>query len=320
VPQSSVTVTVGGTTYALLMATLVAIRAWADMDIRIVVHDSTHVQQKCITHLRALAALACRPSPGNRRSTVEPQAIVAGLIGTSRSVAPRSVSEMLVPIPDAVSRCAGGCRELKTAPAVEKFAEATAASAVACGADCDVVAEVEIAAKAVAETAMVLESMDPVNSAAASADSEENKIEITTKAVEAEAEAEAEAETAVGLKSTDLVNSAAVAADHEENKIEITTHAAGNQRLPLAVPFEATASPGVANIALFTVDDVFKWLVGRVGISVASATKLKDQEMSGRALLRMTEDKLTRAPLCLPAGAASNIAEELETWRLAFSH
>lgn len=176
-------------------------------------------------------------------------------------------------------------------------------------------AEVESAANAVAETAMVLESMDPVNSAAASADPEANKIEITTSAVEAktQAEAQAEAETAVSLESADLVNSAAASADPEENKIESTTHA--------AVPVEAAAAcPGVANIALFTVDDVFKWLVGRVGISVASATMLKDQEMSGRALLRMTEDKLTRAPLCLPAGAASNIAEELETWRLAFSH
>jgi hypothetical protein len=95
VPQSSVTVTVGGTTYALLMATLVAIRAWADMDIRIVVHDSTHVQQKCITHLRALAALACRANPGHRRSTLEPQAIVASLLGTlwHRAVFPGAVCD-----------------------------------------------------------------------------------------------------------------------------------------------------------------------------------------------------------------------------------
>ena len=130
----------------------------------------------------------------------------------------------------------------------------------------------------------------------------------------AEAEAEAEAKA--------KVSTAVVFADPEETKTEIAagTHALGRQRLPRAVVVEAVASPGVAhcgvmNIASFTVADVFTWLVDRVGISVASAKKLRDQEMCGRALLRVTEERLTQAPFHLPAGAASNIAEELETWR-----
>jgi hypothetical protein len=107
----------------------------------------------------------------------------------------------------------------------------------------------------------------------------------------------------------------AASAYREENKIEVATHAPGRQRLPLAVSVAAAAHCDVPNIASFTVADVFTWLVDRVGISVASATKLRDQEMSGRALLRVTEDRLTQAPFCLPAGAASNIAKALETWR-----
>jgi hypothetical protein len=212
----------------------------------------------------------------------------------------------------AALRCAGGGRASKSAPTVTKAANQASPFALASGADCDVAVAVAAAAATAetkTETAVVLESMDVVNSTAASAEREENKIEITASAAIAEAEAEAEVATAA------VLNLAAASADREENKIEVATHAPGRQRLPMAVSVEAAAHCDVPNIASFTVADVFTWLVDRVGISLASATKLRDQEMSGRALLRVTEDRLTQAPFCLPAGAASNIAEALETWR-----
>jgi hypothetical protein len=78
------------------------------------------------------------------------------------------------------------------------------------------------------------------------------------------------------------------------------------------VPAAVSAATG---ISAFTVEQVYTWATQVVGISTASADKLRGQEVNGRALLRLTVEKLTSGAYQLPAGAAENVMEEVERCR-----
>jgi hypothetical protein len=63
------------------------------------------------------------------------------------------------------------------------------------------------------------------------------------------------------------------------------------------------------------VEQVHTWAMEVAGISSASADKLRVQEVNGRALLRLTAEKLVGGAYQLPAGAAENIMEAVERCR-----
>ncbi len=85
-------------------------------------------------------------------------------------------------------------------------------------------------------------------------------------------------------------------------------------------PANATATATVtanatAGISAYTVEQVHAWVMEVAGISSASADKLRLQEVNGRALLRLTAEKLVGGAYQLPAGAAENIMEAVERYR-----
>jgi hypothetical protein len=66
----------------------------------------------------------------------------------------------------------------------------------------------------------------------------------------------------------------------------------------------------VENPEDWSVDDVYYWAIGKVGVDEESASVLKSQNVNGKALFNLTEEALNKI---LPLGSAINLARAIET-------
>jgi hypothetical protein len=69
----------------------------------------------------------------------------------------------------------------------------------------------------------------------------------------------------------------------------------------------------VENPEEWSVDDVYYWAIGKVGVDDESASVLKSQNVNGKALCTLTEEKLLKEPYKMPDGSAINLASAIGT-------
>jgi hypothetical protein len=68
----------------------------------------------------------------------------------------------------------------------------------------------------------------------------------------------------------------------------------------------------VENPEEWSVDDVYYWAIGKVGVDEEIASVLKSQNVNGKALWTFTEDKLLKEPYKMPGGSAIALALAIE--------
>ncbi len=113
----------------------------------------------------------------------------------------------------------------------------------------------------------------------------------------------------------DTAGIAAAAVPRAESAATHDTPVAPAAATATATAAAAATANAAAGISAYTVEQVHTWAMEVAGISSASADKLRVQEVNGRALLRLTAEKLVGGAYQLPAGAAENIMEAVERYR-----
>jgi hypothetical protein len=68
----------------------------------------------------------------------------------------------------------------------------------------------------------------------------------------------------------------------------------------------------VENPQDWSVDDVYYWAIGKVGVDEESASVLKSQNVNGKALWALTEEKLIKSPYNMSGGPATQLALAIE--------